>query len=128
MAWRQGQSYSEDLRARVLAAVHAGWRHERRRSVLWMPTNSSSSSMNSFRSGKRAGDQEVCSAYSIVAETRRFQLSVCRNALGVVATLTAPANAQMYLGWDFGNGFGIGIGQVPSAYSPCPTYGWRWAP
>jgi hypothetical protein len=24
MAWRQGQSYSEDLRARVLAAVDAG--------------------------------------------------------------------------------------------------------
>jgi hypothetical protein len=31
---------------------------------------------------------------------------------------------QIYLGGDFGNGFGIDVGQVPSAYNPCPTYGW----
>ena len=66
-----------------------------------------------------------------MAETRRFgkfaTLAFAATALGAVAMRTAPANAQMYLGWDFGNGFGIGIGQVPSAYSPCPTYGWPWA-
>src|SRR5437763_12130311 len=39
----------------------------------------------------------------------------------------APASAQIYLGLDFGNGFGIGVGQVPSAQSPCPTYGWPWS-
>lgn len=35
-----------------------------------------------------------------------------------------PAEAQIYPGWDFGNGFGIGLGMPPSAYNPCPTYGW----
>ncbi len=42
-------------------------------------------------------------------------------ALGALAMQSVPAHAQMYLGWDFGNGFGIGIGPVPSAYSRCPT-------
>jgi hypothetical protein len=35
-----------------------------------------------------------------------------------------PARAQPYLGWDFGGGFGIGIGTPPSAYMRCPDYGW----
>ena len=35
-------------------------------------------------------------------------------ALGALTIPTAPASAQLYLGWDFGNGFGIGVGQVPS--------------
>ena len=40
-------------------------------------------------------------------------------ALGLVAVALPlhQASAQtMYLGWDFGNGFGIGVGPVPSAY------------
>jgi hypothetical protein len=49
--------------------------------------------------------------------------------LGVIAIPVAPAHAQLaldqiYLGWDFGNGFGIGVGRVPSSYNPCPSYGW----
>ena len=49
--------------------------------------------------------------------------------LGAIAIPVAPAHAQLaldqiYLGWDFGNGFGIGVGRVPSSYNPCPTYGW----
>jgi hypothetical protein len=49
--------------------------------------------------------------------------------LGAVAIPVAPAHAQLaldqiYLGWDFGNGFGIGVGRVPSSYNPCPSYGW----
>jgi hypothetical protein len=39
---------------------------------------------------------------------------------------TAPAKAgsEPYIGWDFGNGFGIGLGTPPSAYDRCATYGW----
>jgi len=40
-------------------------------------------------------------------------------ALGLVAVALPlhPAKADMmYLGWDFGNGYGVGIGPVPSAY------------
>jgi hypothetical protein len=40
-------------------------------------------------------------------------------ALGLLAVALplAPAKANMvYLGWDFGNGFGVGVGPVPSAY------------
>jgi hypothetical protein len=53
--------------------------------------------------------------------------------LGTVAIPVAPAHAQLaldqiYLGWDFGNGFGIGVGRVPSSYNPCPTYGWPLYP
>ena len=47
--------------------------------------------------------------------------AVVAAALGAAAL---PAAAQPYLGWDFGNGFGIGIGTPPSAYTPCPDYGW----
>ena len=51
-------------------------------------------------------------------------LAFAAAAFGVLAISAVPASAQIYLGWDFGNGFGIGVGQVPSAYSPCPNYGW----
>lgn len=38
-------------------------------------------------------------------------------ALGLCAVVLQPAKADsMYLGWDFGNGFGIGIGTPLSAY------------
>jgi hypothetical protein len=47
--------------------------------------------------------------------------------LGLVAVAMplAPAKADMmYLGWDFGNGFGVGVGAVPSAYGYhyCPWH------
>src|SRR5712691_4429317 len=44
--------------------------------------------------------------------------------IAVVAIPPAPAKAQIYPGWDFGGGIGIGIGPPPSAYTPCPNYGW----
>jgi hypothetical protein len=57
-------------------------------------------------------------------------------ALGLFAATiplqTAKADT-MYLGWDFGNGFGVGVGQVPSSfgYHYCgivattgPCYNW----
>jgi len=40
-------------------------------------------------------------------------------ALGLLAAALPmqPAHAEgMYAGWDFGNGFGIGLGTPPSAY------------
>ena len=40
-------------------------------------------------------------------------------ALGLVSVTLPLSQAKadtMYLGWDFGNGFGIGVGSVPSAY------------
>lgn len=50
-------------------------------------------------------------------------------ALGAVALPLNSAKAQPYLGWDFGHGFGIGIGTPPSVYTPCPDYGWGpWYP
>jgi len=59
--------------------------------------------------------------------------AVAAMVLGAVAIPVAPAHAQLaldqiYLGWDFGNGFGIGVGRVPSSYNPCPTYGWPLYP
>jgi hypothetical protein len=50
-------------------------------------------------------------------------LAAAITAFGAVAMPFTPAHAQMdlhqiYLGWDFG------VGQVPSAYNPYPTYGW----
>jgi hypothetical protein len=51
-------------------------------------------------------------------------LAAAAVALGALAVPLSPARAQPYLGWDFGNGFGIGIGTPPSAYTPCPNYGW----
>ena len=65
---------------------------------------------------------------SIKARARRSgnltTLAVAAMAFGAVAIPLTPAKAQPYLGWDFGNGFGIGIGPPPSAYNPCPNYGW----
>jgi hypothetical protein len=73
-----------------------------------------------------------------MAERRHFAgrlvtLAVAGAAFCAVAMPVTPANAQIdlsqvYLGWDFGNGFGIGVGPVPSAYNPCPTYGWPFYP
>src|SRR5204863_107339 len=31
-------------------------------------------------------------------------------------------------GRDVGCGLGIGVGQLPSAHKPCPTYGWPYYP
>jgi hypothetical protein len=43
-------------------------------------------------------------------------------ALGAVAIAATPAQAQVpYLGVDFGNGWGIGIGAPPSAYGMAPA-------
>lgn len=65
---------------------------------------------------------------STAAQTRRFgklaTLAVAAAALGAIAIPLKPASAQPYLGWDFGNGWGVGIGTPPSAYTPCPNYGW----
>lgn len=54
--------------------------------------------------------------------------AVAAAAFGALALPMSPANAQVYLGWDFGNGFGVGIGTPPSAFNPCPTYGWPYYP
>jgi hypothetical protein len=51
-------------------------------------------------------------------------------ALGLIAVALPMQAAHadgMYAGWDFGNGFGIGVGPVPSAYGyhycgPVATY------
>lgn len=50
-------------------------------------------------------------------------LAAAAVALGFMALPFSPAQAEVYLGWDFGNGMGVGIGTPPSAYSPCPNYG-----
>ena len=55
-------------------------------------------------------------------------------ALGVAAVALPLSAAQaegMYLGWDFGHGFGIGVGTPPSAYGAhycglIATYGPCW--
>lgn len=48
---------------------------------------------------------------------RLMTLAVAAVGLCAVAFPLSSAHAQLlgpiYLGWDFGNGFGIGIGQVP---------------
>ncbi len=58
--------------------------------------------------------------------TRRFgKLIAAAVAVAGLGAVAVPAAiAQPYLGWDFGNGFGIGIGTPPSAYERCPNYGW----
>jgi hypothetical protein len=44
-------------------------------------------------------------------------LAAAAFGLVAVAFSAQPAKADMvYLGWDFGNGYGIGVGHVPSAY------------
>jgi hypothetical protein len=59
---------------------------------------------------------------------RRFgmlaSLALAAATLGALTAPPAQAGGEPYLGWDFGSGFGIGIGTPPSAYDPCPTYGW----
>ena len=45
-------------------------------------------------------------------------------AFGALMFVPVSPRAQPYLGWDFGHGFGIGVGVPPSAYTRCPTYGW----
>lgn len=59
--------------------------------------------------------------------TRRLgkwaSLAAASLALGALAIPLQPASAQVYLGWDFGNGVGIGLGPPPSAYARCPNYG-----
>ena len=54
-------------------------------------------------------------------------LAVAALGLMAVALPLHQARANMYLGWDFGNGFGVGIGTPPSAYGmhycgPFATY------
>ena len=55
-------------------------------------------------------------------------LAIGALALGAVALPLQQAKAQMYLGWDFGNGFGVGIGTPPSAYYAPHSwyYGWPY--
>lgn len=64
---------------------------------------------------------------SAATGTRRLgkwtTLAAASLALGALAMPLQPASAQVYLGWDFGNGFGIGLGAPPSAYERCPNYG-----
>lgn len=55
-------------------------------------------------------------------------LTVAATLLGAALTAPAQAGSEPYLGWDFGNGLGIGIGTPPSAYDACPTYGWAYYP
>jgi hypothetical protein len=58
---------------------------------------------------------------------RRFS-SIAAAAIGLIglAALTVPfgsAQAQVpYLGVDFGNGWGVGIGAPPSAYGVAPAF------
>ena len=66
------------------------------------------------------------------AGNRRFSrlATLAVASLGIVALALPlhPAKADgMYLGWDFGNGFGLGLGTPPSAYGmhycgPVATY------
>jgi hypothetical protein len=55
-------------------------------------------------------------------------LAIAALGLAAMALPLSPAKADgMYLGWDFGNGFGIGLGTPPSAYGmhycgPVATY------
>jgi hypothetical protein len=51
-------------------------------------------------------------------------LVVAAATLTIVLMPRAWAGSQPYLGWDFGAGISVGIGTPPSAYDPCPTYGW----
>ena len=44
-------------------------------------------------------------------------------AFGAIAVAVPLQPAQAYIGWDFGDGFGIGLGPPPSAYTACPNYG-----
>ena len=53
---------------------------------------------------------------------RLMAAAVALAGLAAVALPLRPAHAQVpYLGVDFGNGFGIGIGAPPSAYGMAPA-------
>ena len=53
---------------------------------------------------------------------RPAAVAVVALTLGALALPLAPAKAQVpYLGVDFGNGFGVGIGAPPSAYGMAPA-------
>jgi hypothetical protein len=53
--------------------------------------------------------------------SRIATLAVAALGLAAVALPMHAAKADaMYLGWDFGNGFGVGVGTPPSAY------GWHY--
>jgi len=64
--------------------------------------------------------------------TRRFgklaAVAFAAATLGTVISTSAQAGSEPYLGWDFGHGVGIGVGAPPSAYDPCPSYGWSYYP
>lgn len=58
--------------------------------------------------------------------SRRFGKLAALALVAALAGAALPLNsarAQIYLGWDFGHGIGVGIGTPPSAYEACPTYG-----
>jgi hypothetical protein len=60
---------------------------------------------------------------SLDTRKRRFS-KIAAAVVGVIglAALTVPAQAQVpYLGVDFGNGWGVGIGAPPSAYGMAPA-------
>ena len=64
---------------------------------------------------------------SISTRKRRFSTIVAAAvaALGLAALSLplTPAQAQVpYLGVDFGNGWGVGIGAPPSAYGVAPAF------
>ena len=76
-------------------------------------------------SNHRQREENTMSAKTPVRRSGKLlALAVAAAALGCLAIPAAPAVAQPYLGWDFGGGIGIGIGPPPSAYNPCPNYGW----
>jgi hypothetical protein len=58
-------------------------------------------------------------------DTIKYRFSrIAAAAIGAVdlAALAVPAQAQApYLGVDFGNGWGVGIGAPPSAYGMAPA-------
>jgi len=61
---------------------------------------------------------------SLDTRNRRFR-NVAAAAVGAIglAALAVPAQAQVpYLGVDFGNGWGVGIGAPPSAYGMAPAF------
>src|ERR1700686_4020791 len=84
--------------------------------------------MSRRRSNLSSPEQGKEATMSATTRARRFwTFALFAVGLAALDILTAPpalAAGEPYLGWDFGNGFGIGVGTPPSAYDPCPTYGW----
>ena len=64
----------------------------------------------------------------IACAGRLVSIAAVAAALSLFAAMPARAGNEPYLGWDFGGGFGIGVGVPPSAHDPCPTYGWSYYP